>query len=48
MNQEVKHFSRVKTNLELIVTDMKLKMDGLTKENHSLREKIEAQNALKR
>jgi cilia- and flagella-associated protein 57 len=47
MNQEVKHFSRVKTNLELIVTDMKLKMDGLIKENHALREKIEGQDALK-
>lgn len=48
MNQEVKHFSRVKTNLELIVTDLKLKMDGLILENKNLRKKIEQQNTLKR
>lgn len=32
MGQEVKHFTRVKTNLELIVTDLQLKMNGLIKE----------------
>lgn len=41
MNQEVKHFERVRTNLDLIVTDLKLKMDGLILENKNLRKKIE-------
>ena len=47
MNQEVKHFERVRTNLDLIVTDLKLKMDGLILENKNLRKKIETQNAYK-
>jgi len=41
----VKHFSRVKTNLELIVTDLQLKMNGLIKENKKLRERMEQQYA---
>lgn len=43
MEQEVKHFSRVKTNLHLIVKDLQLKMAGLTKENEGLMQKIQAQ-----
>jgi len=41
MNQEVKHFKRVQTNLRLIVTDLSLKMEGLLLENKNLRKKIE-------
>ena len=47
MNQEVKHFKRVQTNLRLIVTDLSLKMEGLLLENKNLRKKIELQNGMK-
>jgi len=40
MEQEVKHFSRVKTNLQLIVKDLQLKMAGLLQENRELRHRI--------
>jgi len=43
MEQEVKHFSRVKTNLQLIVKDLQLKMAGLINENKELNKKIKAQ-----
>jgi predicted transcriptional regulator len=36
MEQEVKHFSRVKTNMQLIVKDLQLKMAGLIKEQKDL------------
>lgn len=41
MQQEVKHFDRVQTNLQLIVTDLKLKQEGLMNETHTLRNQIE-------
>ena len=44
MQQEVKHFTRVKTNLELIVTDLKLKMRGLETENQKMISHIKVQN----
>lgn len=47
MEQEVKHFARVKINLELITEDLKLKQDGLQSESKKLREKIEMQNVQK-
>jgi hypothetical protein len=43
MEQEVKHFSRVKTNLQLIVKDLQLKMAGLINENSELKKKIQSQ-----
>ena len=44
----MKHFSRVMTNLELIVTDLRMKMEGLIIENKNLRKRIEEQNAIKK
>lgn len=48
MQQEVKHFTRVKTNLELIVTDLKLKMRGLETENQKMIAHIKVQNTVKK
>lgn len=48
MQQEVKHFDRVKTNLELIVTDLRLKLAGLVTDNDKLSEKIKRQHQLKK
>jgi chromosome segregation ATPase len=48
MTQEVNHFQRVKTNLKLIVQDLKLKMAGLILENKALRKQIVEQNEEKK
>ena len=40
MNQETKHFSRVNSNLKLIVEDLQLKQEGLNKEAKKLNEHI--------
>jgi len=43
MEQEVIHFSRVKINLQLIVKDLQLKMEGLKTEKRDLDKTIEKQ-----
>lgn len=40
MNQEVKHFARVSSNLKLIKKDLRMRLDGLLKESNDIREKI--------
>lgn len=43
MNQEVKHFARVSSNLKLIKKDLRMRLDGLLKESNDIREKILSQ-----
>lgn len=43
MSQEVKHFTRVNQNLTLMVEDLRMRQEGLTKESVKLQKKIRAQ-----
>jgi hypothetical protein len=40
MNQEVRHFDRVSSNLKLIKKDLRMRLDGLLKESKDIRTKI--------